>query len=314
MKYLLGEAGPEERSQVDNWLAAALSNRNYYEDFKLIWEQSLQQTSLSTVDKEVAWKRFQDRIYNTSPKAVHSTSMVKNHRWMQLAAIFILVVAGAWLILRLMNDRSIQTIVSQTGKSSRVDTLPDGSVITLNRNSLLKYPERFTGKTRRISLEGEAFFNVSPDKSKPFIVQVNDLTVRVVGTSFNIKSFNGKTEVIVETGIVQVTKNLHSVRLAPKEKITVHQADSVLVKQPVTDKLYNFYRTKKFYCENTPLWKLVMALNEEYNVNIIIARKDLRTLPLTTVFDDETLEKILSVISETFNISITRSGDQIVLQ
>lgn len=314
MKYLLDESSPEEREQVKNWLALELSNQQYYEHFKLIWEQSRQYRPLYTTDEDAAWKKFQRRIHNTSSTAGTSKAVVRNFGWMGKAAVVLLVVAAAWLTLLFINDRTIHTIVAKTGKSSLVDTLPDGSVITLNKNSLVKYPERFTGGTRKISLEGEAFFNISPDKAKPFIIQVNDVSVRVVGTSFNIKSINGNTEVIVETGVVQVIKNRHSIRLTPKEKTTIHRTDTILAKQAVTDNLYNFYRTKKFYCENTPLWKLVLALNEEYKVNIVIARKDLRTIPLTTVFYDEPLDNILVIIGETLNLSVTHSGDQIVLQ
>ena len=96
--------------------------------------------------------------------------------------------------------------------------MPDGSVITVNKNSTLSYPSEFKGKTREVALNGEAFFKVTPNKEKPFIIHVNDVTVRVVGTSFNIRSEKGKTEVIVETGIVQVTKNKRTVSLLPKRK------------------------------------------------------------------------------------------------
>ena len=314
IKYLLDEASSREVKRVENWLAANDANQQYYDHFRLIWEQSRQYQAPGTITGDAAWKRFQQRIHNQVPGSVPPRASVKSFAWMRTAAVFILLVGGTWLFLRFLNDDPVRIIALQSGEKSKKDTLPDGSVITLNKNSRVSYPEKFAGKTRKITMEGEAFFNVSPDKEKPFIIEVNDLSVRVVGTTFNIKTVNGNTEVIVETGIVQVIKKSHSIRLTPKEKITVNKADSVLIKQPVTDSLYNYFRTKKFYCENTALWKLVQVLNEEYNVNIFIARKELRTLPLTTVFDDEPLDKILAIISETLNISVTRSGNQIILK
>lgn len=314
VKHLLGETAPEEAQLVERWLAVEEANRTYYEHFRLIWEQSGQYRTTGSINEEAAWTRFQHRIHNHPQKLRATKHIFRSFGWLRLAAIFVLAVAGAWLTFQFMNKQTVKTKVSQAWKTSQIDTLPDGSVITLNKNSLIRYPEKFTGGTRRISLEGEAFFKISPDREKPFVIQINDVSVRVVGTSFNVKSFNGNTEVIVETGIVQVIKNHHSIRLAPKEKTIVHPSDSILVKQLVTDKLYNYYRTKTFYCDNTPLWKLVQALNEEYNVNIIIARKDIRALKLSTEFNDEPLDKILTILGETFNISITRSGDQIILQ
>ena len=98
------------------------------------------------------------------------------------------------------------------------DTLPDGSFVTLNKNSSIHYPKKFPGRKRNIELKGEAFFTVTPDKEKPFVISVNDVTVTVVGTSFNIKSVSGKTQVVVESGIVQVTKNNKTIELKPAGK------------------------------------------------------------------------------------------------
>ena len=91
---------------------------------------------------------------------------------------------------------------------------------------MLSYPASFKGKTRSIKLKGEAFFNVAPDKEKPFIIDVNDVQVKVVGTSFNVRSYNGITEVIVETGIVQVTKAGETTELRAGERTTLTQKDS----------------------------------------------------------------------------------------
>jgi ferric-dicitrate binding protein FerR (iron transport regulator) len=136
--------------------------------------------------------------------------------------------------------------------------------------------------------------------------------VKVIGTSFNIRTRNGTTEVIVETGIVEVIRKNNVLELRPKEKAVV-QKDSTMFKIAETDKLYNYYRTKEFVCDNTPLWKLVAVLNEAYNANIIIQKDALRSLPLTTTFNNESLDRILEIIHATFDITITRQNNQIIL-
>ena len=163
-------------------------------------------------------------------------------------------------------------------------------------------------------MQGEAFFAVTPDKTRPFIIYVNDVTVRVVGTSFNIKSVNGNTEVIVESGVVQVMKKNKKAELNPEEKIFVKKEDSTLLKEGQRGSLYNYYRTSEFECDNTPLWKLVEVLNEAYGANIIIERKELRDLPLTTTFHNESLDNILEVIRQTFNISVSKTPGHIILK
>lgn len=310
VKYLLGEATPEEQEQVQQWIAASEENKKYYGHFKNILESSKRMAAVSTVNEEAAWQRFQKRIHNPEQKAVILKPLFM---WWRVAAI-IIVIAGAGLLTYNVFQKPMPDVVVQATAYIIADTLPDGSVVTLNKNSTISYPQKLKGDTRAIALKGEAFFNVTPNKNKPFIITVNDVTIRVVGTSFNVKSSNGNTEVIVETGLVQVTRNNKTIALKPQEKVAVTKEDTALVKQQVQDQLYNYYRSKTFVCDNTPLWKLVAVLNDAYNAHIVIERKGLENLPLTTTFNNESLDNILQIISTTFNIQVTEKGDNIILQ
>jgi len=194
------------------------------------------------------------------------------------------------------------------------DTLSDGSVVTVNKGSSISYQSKFKGETRRVSLKGEAFFNVTPNKKKPFVISVNDVQITVVGTSFNVKTINGSTEVVVETGIVKVTRAGKTVELRANEEATVGAKDSVMTKEKVSDQLYKYYRTKEFVCDDTPLWKLVEIINEAYNSHIVIGNPALKNMSITTTFNNESLEQVLNVISITFNIKIIKEGDTIILQ
>jgi ferric-dicitrate binding protein FerR (iron transport regulator) len=214
----------------------------------------------------------------------------------------------------LTTDKPVDNLVVSSQKAPVIDTLPDGSVVTLNKHSSVNYPSKFRGDTRTIALKGEAFFNVKPNKKKPFIIHVNDVSIRVVGTSFNVRSEDGVTEVIVETGVVQVTRNNKTVELKPAEKLKIEQQDSVMVKEEVKDKLYNYYHSKEFVCYEAPLWKLAEALSEAYEVNIVIETEELRRLKLTTTFNNESLDKILEVISATFDIQVVKEKDRIILK
>lgn len=312
VKYVLGEATEEERLQVEAWMASDVAHKKQYEDFKTIWEESKQLALVSTVDENAAWQRFKQRVNQPKEKAV--VRKMRPAMWLRIAALFIVIAGAGYFGYKLFNEKPIETIVVASNNIPLVDTLPDGSVVTLNKNSQLDYPSKFKGETRSISLKGEAFFNVTPNKQKPFIIHVNDVTVRVVGTSFNVKSVNGVTEVIVETGVVQVIRNNKMVELHPKEKTKVTQQDSVLTKAKEQDKLYNYYRSKEFFCDGTPLWKLVQALNEAYDVHIEIENPKLRSEPLNVTFNNESLDQILDVIVETFKISKTQVKDRIILR
>ena len=195
-----------------------------------------------------------------------------------------------------------------------IDTLPDNSVVTVNKGSSISYLSKFKGETRQVSLKGEAFFNVTPNKKKPFIISVNDVQITVVGTSFNVKTVNGNTDVVVETGIVKVTRAGKTVELKANEEVVVNVKDSALTKEKVSDQLYKYYRTKEFICDDTPLWKLVEVINEAYNSHVVIGDPALKDMGITTTFNNESLEQVLNVISLTLNIKIVKEGDTIILQ
>ena len=313
MKHLLGEASPEEEQAVTEWMKENETHQEYYNQFKKIWDQSKTLASTSNVDVNKAWERFQNRIGGQ-----HEPAKILRPRfsWIRIAASFILIAGLGIAAFMLVNKNTApKEMFAQTGQNVLIDTLSDGSVITLNKRSTITYPSEFKGNTRAIALKGEAFFNVAPDKKKPFIISVNDVQVTVVGTSFNIKSENGNTEVVVETGIVRVTRSGKTVELNAGEKILLSANDSVASKEAVSDKLYNYYRSKEFVCDETPLWKLVQVLNEAYDSKIIIGRKELNDKRITTIFYNEPLEKILEVIHLTLDIKVIKKEDgQIILQ
>lgn len=311
-KYLLGEASEEEGSFVEEWMNRDEANKKHFEELEKIWKESKRLAAQSTVDENAAWQRFQARVKNPQQQA--PVVKMRSTGWWRVAALFVIIAGAAYLGYKFLNKGDVKNLQVATTTSTLIDTLPDGSIVTLNKNSSLDYPSQFKDSTRTIALKGEAFFNITPNKQKPFIIHVNDLSIRVVGTSFNVKSVNGTTEVIVETGIVQVIKNNKVMELRPKEGLKISQRDSLVQKEQVKDELYNYYRSKEFVCRNTPLWKLVEVLKEAYGVDIVFADPKLRNYPITTTFSNQSLQTILDVISETFNITVSKEEHTIILK
>ncbi|MDR6941945.1 FecR domain-containing protein [Mucilaginibacter pocheonensis] len=314
VKYLAGEVTPAEFLQVEEWIAASETNRKLYDEFKLIWDQS--PVTARNVSKDDAFIRLQNRIKNTAPAPPKALiKKLKPTYWVGLAASVVLICTVLWLTFNHVYDNPASAFVRIDSRNKvHTQTLPDGSVITLNTRSTIVYPNQFTGNLRPVSLRGEAFFKVTPNKTKPFIIKVNDVTVRVVGTSFNIKSRNGKTEVIVETGVVKVSKKQNSIDLNPGEKVTVNSDQSQLSKEASKGKLYNYYLTGQLVCDKTPLHEVVQTLNEVYGAHIIIANKSLQNLPITTTFQGQSLDEILGIIADTFKITVVRQNQQIIFK
>lgn len=312
MKYLLNEATADESEVVHNWISEAAANKEYYNQLKTIWDSSKKLAATSNVDENIAWQNFQHRIA-TAPSP---ENILKRNRfgWMKIAAaITLLVSIGLVTYFSVNKKNNLEMDFVKTSGNILTDTLTDGSVVTLNKNSSISYPKIFNEKSRAVTLNGEAFFAVAPDKKKPFVITVNNVQITVVGTSFNINSKTGNTEVIVETGIVNVTKGGNTITLTAGEKLQIPADNSIGTKQPLNDKLYNYYRTKEFVCDDTPLWKLVQVLNEAYSANISIGRKELNNYKLNTTFNNESLDKILEIIHLTFDIEVVKQNGQIIL-
>lgn len=317
INFLLGEATPEDIKQIEQWRTHDPANQQRLNQFKLIWEKSKNLEFKDEIDAHASLERLKQKISLQKheapqiPVTALKVSRLNRSSWIKIAAAIVLVVAGAWFYTARISREEVQFFTQEAVKA---DTLSDGSVVTLNKNSLLKYPRAFQSGQRQVWLtKGEAFFSVTPDKTKPFLIHTGTTTIKVVGTSFNVKNRNGSVEVIVETGLVMVSKNGNTVSLRPGEKVVVKTGNEELVKIHNPDYLYNYYRSKEFVADDTPLWRMVEVLNEAYDSRVVIGRKELNNLPLNTTFKNESLDNILEVISRTFKIKIERKHSQIIL-
>jgi len=256
VKYLAGEASAEERVNVEAWMGTSAANKAYFEHFKLLWDESLKLAHSSAVDEDLAWGRLRERIHH---EYLAAEKPKRSYQWLKVAAVVLLASAVALAGPYFFNHHNDSVrftsagngihspglMKSVTGDTVRTDTLPDGSEVTLNRYSGISYPASFSGHIRNVQLSGEAFFKVTHDPRKPFVVKVNDLLVTVLGTSFNIKSAGAETEVIVESGVVSVTKRSKTITLYPGEKVASGEADTGFKKERNNDTLYRTYRYKQ---------------------------------------------------------------------
>jgi ferric-dicitrate binding protein FerR (iron transport regulator) len=127
-----------------------------------------------------------------------------------------------------------------------------------------------------------------------------------------VRNTDSLTEVIVETGRVEVKKGNDVYMLSPGEKLTL--GPQLTRKEKEAGRLYDYYRSSEFVCDNTPLWKLVEALNQAYHAHIIIDRAALRETHLTATFSEESLDSILQIIAMTLDVKIVREPEGIYLR
>jgi transmembrane sensor len=234
--------------------------------------------------------------------------------WVKITSVCIWFgLAGLSYIV--LKPEKIVMLTVQTDNQVKTCVLPDGSLITLNKHSLLTYPERFPDNVRQIKLnKGEAFFYVMKKNNKPFVIGVNDITVKTAGRSFYIKNKESETEVSVETGIVQVIHQKDVVSLKPEEKVIVTHDNRKMKKVNSGDELCHYYRTTDLVLSNAPLWRVAEVLNEACNMNIKIINKSIVSRPLNMVLEIDSLDKALNSVAETLDVQIIRKTNMIIIQ
>ncbi len=161
--------------------------------------------------------------------------------------------------------------------------LEDGTVIMLKPNSSIEYPEKFSKSDRKVQLTGEAFFNVTKDKSRPFIIGTADVTIKVLGTSFNVMAYEGAKEisVAVKTGKVSVyakAKDLaanqpeinHEVILTPNQEVIYNTTQEYFAKKLVAEPQIILEKPTLFETQydDAPVVRILNVLEENYGIDI----------------------------------------------
>jgi transmembrane sensor len=252
-------------------------------------------------------KEGQAAVPNTTPMPLKRYSGVK-------VAVILALLAGMGWLLHSVAGTGKDELLARSGNNVLVETLPDSSVVTLNKNTSISYPSRFNGATRSVVLAGEAFFSIAPNTQQPFVINAASIYVTTTGTTFNVKCGTEETEIVVETGIVQVGRKQHAINVLPHQKATIAKNSGTPVIEENTDELYNYYRTKEFVCHGTPLSKLVAVLNEAYGAKITIENDSIKNLLLETTFHEEPLSNILKALGTTLHIGIGYRGQEVILK
>jgi len=315
IRYVLGEASESEIKEITTWINTSNANARQFEQTKFILETSKNLAQVSPVSETEAWDKFKEKrgtIQRTAPVR----SIVRLNSWLRIAAAVVLVTGAAWAgyYFYSLQSKAPELVTLTAATKVLIDTLPDGSIVHLNKRSSITYASKFKPH-REVKLTGEAFFDVVHDSSAPFTVHVGDVTVRDVGTSFNISSNSKRIEVIVENGIVEVSRKSLSLELKKQEMVTIKPGDKELHKERTKDLLYKYYRTNEFVASNTPLYRLIDLLNDAYGVNIQIEGKALANAPITGTFKNSSLNEILNVIAiSTPEMHIEKTKDGIILK
>ena len=207
---------------------------------------------------------------------------------------------------------AINKIIIPYGKRSEI-TLADGTHIWLNSGSQLSYPTEFKSDSREVYLSGEAFFDVKHDNGKPFYVITRDIKIKVLGTSFNVTSYDeDKTaQTVLVKGKVSVGKNqlfAKTLDLIPGERMIYDKNNKNLTKDQVDVKLYASWLNGYLIFESLPITEVYKKLERYYNRNII-AESGLDKITFSGKLDlKNKIEDVLENISFASSVRVSESS------
>ena len=201
-------------------------------------------------------------------------------------------------------------------------TLSDGTVLHLNSGSRLTYPAEFSGNSRTIFMDGEAYLDVAKDPDHPFIIKSQNVDVTVLGTSFNFRNFAQErmAELLLMEGSVEacvsIPDNTRTVRLRPGDKMRYNRVDGKMDIERFAPASYKaFYRDNSLHFFDMEMADIAKELSRRFNCDIVVVDEELASRRYFSIFtNNETLDQILSVMSSDGKMRVRRSGKTIYLQ
>lgn len=192
-------------------------------------------------------------------------------RW---AAVVCLPIIAALAVYELGLDSKVDTlplvVTAESGERAKVQ-LPDGTKVNINSASQISYPHDFNGEKRIVELDGEAYFEVTPDKERPFVVKAAGLEITVLGTAFDVCAYKDDSEVsvVLLTGKVDVASESDRYVMQPDEKLVYDRNTGTMQVGKVYSKEYVEWTDGNLRFENESLENIVKVLSRVYNVKIV---------------------------------------------
>lgn len=312
-RKLAGEASSGEKKKLESWINEKDEHRKIFEEYSRLWEKSRDIKRLERIDIDKEWERFSQ--HTSIERSARKRSNLKLLTRLA-AAIFAGLILG-YSGLLIYRSSTFEKIAASN--QTREVSLPDGSLVTLNAGSEIKFPKKFKDASRKVELEGEGFFDVVSDPLKPFSVEAAGIIVKVLGTSFNIDAKGKKNTVTVivaegKVGIYGKDGDAMSAELAKGDKAVINSVTGRISTTKNDDPNFNAYKTGHIVFENTSFRQVMNTLQNVYNVNINVSDKEVYEKRITVTFSNKDLDYVLRTIQETLDLDIEKSGREIIIK
>jgi len=306
-KYLSGEANATEINEMMDWIESSDKNLEDFIRYEKLWSKSSVRKSYNI---QKAWQKVNKRISKEKRRF--------NKYYLSATAVILIVI-----LVQFFNTKpvvSLQQFAVASANSILNSTLPDGSSVMLSKHSKIEYAFDSQKQIRFAKLYGKAFFNVKRDTKHRFIVETNRGGVEVLGTKFTINEMKNKDVMVyvlsgrVKVFLVRAPKDTVSLIITNGEKAMIMTKNDTIVKQ--IQKVSSSYTINKPYTvnrsitfHNMDLSTVMAKLGKCYSANIKIDDSVDKKLRFSSSFKNNSLNEILTVITQTLNIDYTKKGN-----
>ncbi len=317
-KYLTGQCSEEELVEVNAWMKESEENARQLFRMEEIYHlgkfnQYADRQQMARAEKQLYKKLDEEKR--------KQNKILRMHRWMKYAAMIavILVIGGGsgyWLYQN-GNNQHMMVAVANEGIVKEI-ILPDGTKVWLNNSATLKYPREFSEKARNVYLDGEAYFEVTKNRHKPFTVQSDAMRVRVLGTTFNFKCDKNYriAEVTLIEGEIEVKGNKEEgqIILAPGQRAELNKNNGRLTVKQVDAKMDAVWHDNLIPFQKADIFTISKALERFYDIKIILSPDMRADKTYSGVLKKKsTIESVLKSLQNSISIDYKIVGNNIFI-
>ncbi len=313
-RYLAKQTTTEESERIADWIAESARNEQTFEEIKSVWQAT---KPMPDADLSAPLNKLKNRIAQEIVKPDEKVKKLLG-KWFAIAASVILfALLGGWGIhLYWRTSTKLLTVSAGAGQKRKV-RLEDGTTVYLAPQSSLKYPEHFALK-RNVELHGQAYFEVSKNKHRPFIVHTAKLDVQVLGTHFNINSYPNQpsTTVSLLEGKVKVSvpdDGIDEYMLSPGQELALNHASRQVYRYALDSAAVSGWMSNTLIFKNEKLVVAAKKIEQMYGVKIVFADQATAETNIYAKFKNEPLKSVLATIAFSGNISYHMEGNKIYL-
>lgn len=330
-KYFENKATPEECRILINWISENQGKQRFETMCEEKWAHVSQKMDKNTendiwqsIVKEISHSPITEQpVSENSITKSMNTSFFKRKSFSiyHIAASFFLPLLISFSLYLYFNQASDKNgerkceFVADYGQKASM-TLPDGTKVWLNSASRLSYDNKYNDEERRIYLDGEAYFEVHPDKKRKFVVDCNGLNVEALGTTFNVKGYSSDPSVTTSLleGSVKIYNNKQTVMLTPDECVSYHKTLGRFDKSIIEDsREIDSWRRNVLYFRSASLEEIAKTLERMYGVEIKFKAEELKNIPFSGSIRNNSLSNVFYIISLTYPLTYELDKDIVII-